>query len=202
VERRKVQRLTLLAGIVLAMAAGLAATPAGAQQPKKAKNPIVVIETSMGVIRAELDAAKAPITVKNFLEYAKKGHYNGTIFHRVIPGFMIQGGGMTADMKEKPTSAPIANEAGNGLKNVRGTLAMARTSEVNSATSQFFINVADNGFLNQRDRSPSGFGYAVFGKVIKGMDVVDRIVAVRTANSGFHENVPVTPVVIKSVKVE
>ena len=161
---------------------------------------LITIETSEGTIQAELDEAKAPVTVKNFMQYVEDGHYDGTIFHRVIPNFMIQGGGMTADMKQKPTKAPIRNEAGNGLTNDRGTLAMARTSVVDSATSQFFINTADNTFLNHRGKTPDAFGYAVFGKVVGGMDVVDRIEKVRTGRSGHHDDVPVKPVVIESIR--
>jgi cyclophilin family peptidyl-prolyl cis-trans isomerase len=161
----------------------------------------VLIKTSMGDITAELDADKAPLTVANFLSYVEDGSYDGTIFHRVIPGFMVQGGGFTPDMQQKSTRDPVKNEADNGLKNLRGTLAMARTGVVDSATSQFFINVADNAFLDFKSATPQGYGYAVFGKVTAGMDVVDAIVAVPTATSGGNENVPVTPVVIQSVKV-
>src|SRR5688572_18834087 len=163
-------------------------------------NPIATIDTSMGQIRVELDAANAPESVRNFTEYASSGHFDGTIFHRVIPGFMVQGGGMTQDLKPKPTRPPIRNEAGNGLKNQRGTLAMARTNVVDSATSQFFINVKDNDFLNHQD--DGNFGYAVFGKVLSGMDVVDKIVKTPTQTKGPHADVPVTPVVIKSVKLK
>ena len=159
------------------------------------------IETSMGSITLELDDAKAPITVKNFIDYAKAGHYDGTIFHRVIDGFMIQGGGFTKAMDQKPTKAPIKNEAANGLLNKRGTIAMARTMVVDSATSQFFINLVDNDFLNFRAPTPQFFGYAVFGKVTDGMDVVDKIAKVKTGNSGMHQNVPEEPVVIKKVHV-
>ena len=159
------------------------------------------IETDLGTIELELDEKKAPITVKNFVDYAKSGHYNDTIFHRVINGFMIQGGGFTADMNQKETKAPIRNEAMNGLKNDRGTIAMARTMVVDSATSQFFINLVDNSFLNFRNPSPQGFGYAVFGKVTKGMEVVDAIAKVQTGNKGMHQDVPVKPVVIKKVTV-
>ncbi|MDO5288432.1 MAG: peptidylprolyl isomerase [Pseudomonadota bacterium] len=150
-----------------------------------------------GVITLELDTAKAPKSVENFLAYVKAGHYDGTIFHRVIPGFMIQGGGFTADMKQKPTQAPIANEAANGLKNDLYTIAMARTSDPHSATAQFFINVAGNDFLNHTAPNAQGWGYAVFGKVIQGQDVVDGIKGVPTGRAGFHENVPKTPVVIE-----
>jgi peptidyl-prolyl cis-trans isomerase B (cyclophilin B) len=155
----------------------------------------------MGSITLELDDAKAPVTVANFLDYAKAGHYDGTIFHRVIDGFMIQGGGFTKAMDQKPTKAPIKNEAANGLLNKRGTIAMARTMVVDSATSQFFINLVDNDFLNFRAPTPQFFGYAVFGKVTDGMDVVDKIAKVKTGNSGMHQNVPEEPVVIKKVHV-
>ena len=157
------------------------------------------IETSMGTITVELDDAKAPITVKNFIDYAQAGHYDGTIFHRVIDGFMIQGGGFTKDMNQKETRAPIKNEAANGLKNARGTLAMARTMIVDSATSQFFINLVDNEFLDYRGPDPRMFGYAVFGKVTDGMEVVDRIAKVKTGFAGPHQNVPEEPVVIRKV---
>ena len=159
------------------------------------------IETSMGSITLELDAAKAPVTVKNFCDYAKGGHYNGTIFHRVIDGFMIQGGGFTAAMDQKPTNAPIKNEATNGLSNARGTLAMARTQVVDSATSQFFINLTDNTFLDHRAPDPRGFGYAVFGKVTDGMDVVDKIAKVKTRSVGYYENVPEEAVTIRKVHI-
>ena len=157
------------------------------------------IETSMGTITVELDDAKAPVTVTNFIEYVKSGHYEGTIFHRVIDGFMIQGGGFTKDMNQKETRAPIKNEAANGLKNARGTLAMARTMVVDSATSQFFINLVDNDFLDYRGPDPRMFGYAVFGKVTDGMEVVDRIAKVKTGFAGPHQNVPEEPVVIRKV---
>ena len=161
----------------------------------------VTIETSMGTITAELDDVKAPVTVKNFISYVTSGHYNGTIFHRVIDGFMIQGGGFTKDMVQKDSQAPIRNEAANGLKNARGTLAMARTMVVDSATSQFFINLVDNDFLNYRGPDPRMFGYAVFGKVTAGMDVVDKIAKVKTGFAGPHQDVPVEPVVITKVTV-
>lgn len=160
-------------------------------------NPIMQIQTSKGNIEIELFEDKAPVTVKNFQSYVKSNFYNGTIFHRVIPGFMVQGGGFDSKMVEKNTQAPIQNEASNGLKNARGTLAMARTNEPNSATSQFFINVADNSFLN---RSGNNAGYAVFAKVTKGMDVVDQIVKESTGNYGMHQNVPKQAIVIKSVQ--
>ena len=162
--------------------------------------PVVIIETSMGVIKAELWADTAPLTVKNFLDYADAKHFDGLIFHRVMKGFMIQGGGFDPAMKEKATRDQIRNEAGIDKKNDRGTLAMARTPVVDSATSQFFINLADNEFLNHRDKTPRGFGYCAFGKVIEGMDVVDKIGAVSVGNAAGHENVPTTPVLIKSIR--
>jgi len=161
----------------------------------------VKIATSMGDIVLQLDAAKAPKSVDNFVQYVKAGHYNGTVFHRVIDGFMIQGGGMTPDMKEKPTRAPIPLESRNGLSNVRGTVAMARTNVPDSATAQFFINVKDNAFLDAA-RSPDGNGYAVFGKVIQGMDVVDKIRKVETGQKGPYGDVPVQPVIIKTATIE
>ncbi len=163
-------------------------------------NPVVIIETSEGVMEAELWEDKAPITVKNFLAYAEEKFYDNTIFHRVIPQFMIQGGGMTPDMKEKQTKAPIKNEASSELKNTRGTLAMARTNVVDSATSQFFINSVDNEFLNHTGKGPQTYGYAVFGKITKGLEVVDAISAVKRGNVGFHQDVPVEAVVIKSIR--
>lgn len=173
-------------------------TPAGDTSETQGGNPVVIISTSKGDIKVELFKNEAPITVENFLSYANDGFYDGTIFHRVIPNFMIQGGGFTPDFVQKPTKAPIKNEATNGLKNDRGTLAMARTQVVDSATSQFFINIVDNDFLNNGARD---YGYAVFGKVIDGMDVVDVIAGVSTANKGMHGNVPTEDVVIESVKV-
>ena len=164
-----------------------------------AKSPVVLVETSMGNVKIQLDPQKAPISAKNFLDYVKSGFFNGTIFHRVIPGFMVQGGGFTAEMKQKATKAPIKNEGGNGLKNDRGTIAMARTGNPDSATAQFFINVANNNSLNRP--SPDGFGYAVFGKVTEGMNVVDKIVQVPTGYKMGMGDVPQTPVVIKSIKV-
>ncbi len=164
-------------------------------------NPKVLMRTSHGEITLELDAAKAPVTVENFLGYVRDGFYDGTIFHRVIDGFMIQGGGFTPDMQQKPTGAPIENEAGNGLQNARGTIAMARTQVVNSATAQFFINLTDNEFLNHRDTSPMGFGYAVFGKVVEGMETVDAIRKVATGNVAGHGDVPTEAVTIESATV-
>lgn len=179
---------TVLAGAMLAGLSAWADTP-------------VVIETSLGKIELVLDEKKAPKTVANFVQYAEKGFYNGTIFHRVIPGFMVQGGGFTPDMQQKETEKPIANEAANGLKNRVGTIAMARTMVPDSATSQFFINVANNDFLDYKNPSPQGIGYAVFGRVTRGMDVVNKIAAVPTGRSGMHDDVPQQPVKIISVKV-
>jgi cyclophilin family peptidyl-prolyl cis-trans isomerase len=164
-----------------------------------AANPKIIIKTSKGDIEAELFEDKAPITVKNFLSYVDKGHFKGTIFHRVINNFMIQGGGFDKDMKEKKVEAPIKNEAYNGLKNENGTLAMARTSDVDSATAQFFINVADNSFLDHREKTPQGFGYAVFGKVTNGMSVVNMIKTVKTGSRSPHEDVPTEQVVILDI---
>lgn len=166
------------------------------------KNPVVNVSTNKGDIRIELDADKAPISTQNFLDYVNAGHYDGLIFHRVIPGFMIQGGGFDSGMSQRKTSAPIKNEAGNGLKNVIGSIAMARTNVVDSATAQFFINVKDNDFLNHKNTSSDGYGYAVFGQVIMGMDVVQAIEKVKTANRGMHQDVPVEAVIINSAKVE
>ena len=160
-----------------------------------------IVETSMGTITVELNDEAAPVTVANFVDYANSGHYDGTIFHRVIDGFMIQGGGFTKDMNQKPTKAPIRNEAANGLRNARGTIAMARTAVVDSATSQFFINLVDNDFLDYQNPTPQGFGYAVFGAVVDGMDVVDAIAKVSTGFAGPHQNVPEKPVVIRRVSV-
>jgi peptidyl-prolyl cis-trans isomerase A (cyclophilin A) len=156
---------------------------------------MVVFETSIGTIKIDVNAEQSPVTAENFLKYVEDGFYSGTIFHRVIPGFMIQGGGFDAQMSEKATDPPIKNEADNGLKNLRGTLSMARTQVKDSATSQFFINLQDNDFL---DHGARDFGYAVFAEVVEGMDVVDKIAAVRTGSHGPHENVPVEPVVIES----
>ncbi|WP_410472425.1 peptidylprolyl isomerase [Faucicola mancuniensis] len=163
--------------------------------------PYVEFETTMGNIVIELNIDKVPKTVENFISYVNEGHYNGTIFHRVIDGFMIQGGGMDANMKEKSTHAPIQNEANNGLANEIGTIAMARTSDPHSATAQFFINVKDNSFLNYSSPTPQGWGYAVFGKVTEGMDVVNKIKGVPTGKYGFHADVPSTPIVIINAKV-
>lgn len=161
-------------------------------------SPVVLISTDLGDIKIKLNKEKAPVTVDNFLAYAQEGFYDGVIFHRVIPNFMIQTGGFTEDMKQKPSKQPIKNEADNGLLNKKGSIAMARTSDINSATSQFFINLVDNTFLNHGQRD---FGYAVFGEVVEGMDVVDKIAAVETGKSGYHGDVPKKPIAMKSVKV-
>ena len=180
---------------ILAAAIGFAATGYAQQAAPRVK-----LATSAGDIVVELDAAKAPKTVENFLQYVKDKHYDGTVFHRVIDGFMIQGGGFTADMKQKPTRAPIPLEADNGLKNDKYTIAMARTANPNSATSQFFINVKDNAMLNAPN--PDGHGYTVFGKVVAGKDVVDQIAGTRTGSKGFHQDVPVEDVmIIKATEV-
>lgn len=166
-------------------------------------NPTAVISTSFGDITVELFKDRAPVSVDNFLQYVKDGFYSGTIFHRVIPGFMIQGGGFTPQMVEKPTRPPIRNEAANGLNNVRGTVAMARTLALRSATSQFFINVADNrSKLDHRGYSPADFGYAVFGRVLSGMEVADRIAGTKTGTVGSHDDVPIEAVILKSVRVK
>jgi peptidyl-prolyl cis-trans isomerase B (cyclophilin B) len=162
---------------------------------------MIKLTTSLGVITLELDAEKAPKSAANFLAYVESGHYDNTVFHRVIDGFMIQGGGFAPGMKQKETLAPIENEAANGLKNDRGTIAMARTSDPHSATAQFFINVADNDFLNHKAPSGQGWGYCVFGRVVDGMDVVDKIKNVKTGNKGFHQDVPVEDVVIEKAEV-
>jgi cyclophilin family peptidyl-prolyl cis-trans isomerase len=198
---------TLFLGALMLGISGCGASEPGKQTVSTAPaagqpaNPRVLIETSKGNITVELFPARAPQSVGNFLNYVKTGFYDGLIFHRVIPGFMIQTGGMTPNMVEKPKNAPIRNEADNGLKNLRGTLAMARTGEPHSASSQFFINVADNAFLNHRGKSFEGWGYAVFGQVIEGMDVVDAIVAVPRGDRGPHGDVPIEPVVMKRVTV-
>jgi peptidylprolyl isomerase/peptidyl-prolyl cis-trans isomerase B (cyclophilin B) len=196
---------TLFLGTLLLGISGCGAQEPGKQTVSTAPaagqpaNPRVRIETSKGAITVELFPGNAPQSTANFLGYVKKGFYDGTVFHRVIPGFMIQGGGMTPDLAEKPKGAPIPNEADNGLKNLRGTLAMARTGDPHSATSQFFINVADNYFLNHRGKSFEGWGYAVFGQVVDGMDVVDAIVAVPRGSRGPYDDVPLEPVVMQRV---
>ena len=182
---------------ILAFALALLTTTAQADN----HNTMLQMNTSMGSIEIELFAEQAPLSTANFLEYVNSDFFDGLIFHRVIPGFMIQGGGMDANMREKPNKAPIQNEADNGLKNDRGTLAMARTSNPHSATSQFFINLVNNNFLNHSSKDARGWGYAVFGKVTKGMDVVDAIAQVSTGNSGYHQDVPKQPIVIESVEL-
>ena len=163
--------------------------------------PVVELDTNMGAIVIELNEEKAPKTVENFLNYVKSGHYDGTIFHRIIDGFMIQGGGMDAEMNEKATNAPVENEADNGLKNDAGTIAMARTQDPHSATSQFFVNVKDNDFLNHSGKNMQGWGYTVFGKVTSGMDVIEKMRGVPTGRFGMHADVPTEPVVIKSATI-
>ena len=174
----------------------------GEAMEKKAANPVVIVETSMGDVTVELFQESAPKTVANFLEYVKAGFYKDTIFHRVIKGFMIQGGGLDTDMKQKPTRPPVENEAANGEKNLRGTIAMARTADVHSATAQFFINTVNNSFLDHRSETREGFGYCVFGKVIAGMDVVDMIENSPTGTAGMHRDVPKVPIVIKDIKLK
>jgi peptidyl-prolyl cis-trans isomerase B (cyclophilin B) len=171
------------------------------QETTMSDMPVVQLETSMGDITIELNEEKAPKTVENFLNYVNSGHYEGTIFHRVIDGFMIQGGGMDAQMNEKKTNAPIENEADNGLKNDKGTIAMARTQDPHSATSQFFINVKDNDFLNHSGKNMQGWGYTVFGKVTSGMDVIEKMRSVATGRFGMHADVPNEPITINSAKV-
>lgn len=186
-----------LAGTVALVALLFSGTSALA----KGKNPVVELDTSMGKIKLELFAKKAPKSVANFLRYVRSGHYKGTIFHRVMSTFMIQGGGMTPDMREKRTKKPIRNEADNGLSNARGTLAMARTSAPHSATAQFFINVRNNKMLDHKSKTLRGWGYCVFGKVVAGMKTVDKIRLVSTTARKGHENVPVEPILIKNAKV-
>lgn len=189
-------KLTLLVTCCVAVMAAMA--PQVAAQG----NPVVVIETNLGSMTAELDQANAPLSVANFLAYVESGHYSGTVFHRVIQTFMIQGGGFTADMTQKPVNPPVKNEARNGLSNDKYTIAMARTNVVDSGTSQFFINTADNAALNNKGITPADYGYAVFGRVTQGMDVVDKIAAVAVGNRGPFQNVPNTPVEILSITVK
>ena len=195
-----------LAGLVMAITVAVAPATGLTQDNSTSKQGAdmvtVTMETNKGVITLELDREKAPDSVENFVTYAKSGHYDGTIFHRVIPGFMIQGGGFDTSMKQKDTNPPIKNEAANGLKNDKGTVAMARTNVPDSATSQFFINVKDNDFLNHTSPTPQGWGYAVFGKVTDGMDVVESIENVATANKGGQQDVPVSDVIIEKVTVQ
>ena len=196
--------LSMLAAVVLSFSTNSLAQTQGAA-PKKTDDmhPVVIMKTNMGTIEITLDAEKAPVTVENFLSYVNEGFYDGTIFQRVIPDFMIQGGRYTAKLTKKPTKPPIINEAPNRVPNMRGTIAMARTSVVNSATCQFFINLKDNDFLDHKNRSEKLFGYAVFGEVTKGMEVVDKIAGVKTQyKSDEFTNLPVNPVVIESVKVK
>jgi len=184
--------LLFVAAVAGSGGSGEAGTPA---------SPRVALETSKGRIVLELDAARAPKTVENFLAYVRAGHYDGTIFHRVIDGFMVQGGGFTAEMQQKPTRPPVENEADNGLKNLRGTVAMARTNDPHSASAQFFVNHVDNSFLDHTAKDLRGWGYAVFGKVVEGMEVVDAIAKVATATRSRMENVPVEPVVLQKATV-
>ncbi len=189
----------LVSVVLLSLSWGIASA---GEAVTKGGRPVVILDTSMGTVKMELYPDKAPVSVENFLAYVREGHYDGLVFHRVIPGFMIQGGGFTKDMREKrPSRPPIRNEAGNGLKNARGTIAMARTNVVDSATAQFFINVANNDFLDHVDNTPRGFGYAVFGKVIEGMDVVDKIVAVPTGTVRMFQDVPKSPVTIEKATI-
>ena len=181
--------------ILLLALALIAASPALAADPR------VELKTNRGVIVLELYPDKAPKTVANFLQYVKDGHYNGTTFHRVIDGFMIQGGGFDKDMRQKPTRAPVENEAGNGLKNDVGTIAMARTPDPHSASAQFFINLKNNDFLNYKEPTPQGYGYTVFGRVVAGMDIVERIAKAPTGNAGPLQNVPREPIVIESASI-
>lgn len=190
------RRFFLMLGFITFATAALANS--AARNPSR---PQVIFETSKGMIVLELFPDKAPIAVENFLGYVRSGFYDGTIFHRVIHGFMIQGGGFTLDMKRKPTNPPIANEAENGLKNERGTIAMARTSDPHSATSQFFINTVDNHFLNHKGKNVRGWGYTVFGRVLEGMDTVDFISKVKTGKRGLYRDVPAEPVVIQKAKI-
>jgi peptidyl-prolyl cis-trans isomerase A (cyclophilin A) len=186
--------MALAAGVFFAL---MVANGVAAEAKAPAGNPVVLLETNHGSISIELYPDKAPVSVQNFLAYVDAGFYNGTIFHRVIPKFMLQAGGFTKDMQQKPAKPPIKNEADNGLRNSRGTIAMARTQDINSATSQFFINIADNSFL---DHGVRDFGYAVFGKVTAGMEAVDKIAAVRTGTAGMHQDVPLEPVIISSAR--
>ena len=189
----------LLTALVVGLA--ISAGHAASGEPDNGTKPVVLIETSMGEITVQLEPQKAPLTVKNFLEYVQSGYYDNTIFHRVVKNFVIQGGGFTVDMLPRPTRAPIGNEAGNGLKNRRGTIGMARSLLVDTATSQFFINVSDNVILNHKDNSIQGYGYTVFGKVIDGMQVVDRISRVATGKLKGIRHVPKSPVIIRSIRV-
>ena len=190
-------RIVLIATLIIMMT-----TSNATASEKKKENPEITLETTKGKIVLRLDQKKAPITVSNFLEYVQSGHYDGTVFHRVIKGFMIQGGGFTSDMRQKSVKDPIKNEADNGLKNERGAIAMARTPNPNSATAQFFINTVDNPFLDHKSKDMQGWGYAVFGKVVEGMEVVDSIASVKTGTKGGHQDVPIEPVVILKTTVQ
>ena len=192
--------LATLFALFALVGAACAETTAAPEAPMP-DNPRVQLQTSHGTIVLQLDSAKAPKTVESFVGYVRDGFYDVTIFHRVIPGFMIQGGGFTADMRQKETGPPVDNEADNGLKNRRGTIAMARTGDPHSATAQFFVNLVDNRPLDHVDKSARGWGYTVFGEVVEGMDVVDRIAGVPTGNAGPHQNVPRQPVVIESARL-
>ena len=190
-------RIVLIATLIIMMT-----TSNATASEKKKENPEITLETTKGKIVLRLDQKKAPIKVSNFLEYVQSGHYDGTVFHRVIKGFMIQGGGFTSDMRQKSVKDPIKNEADNGLKNERGAIAMARTPNPNSATAQFFINTVDNPFLDHKSKDMQGWGYAVFGKVVEGMEVVDSIASVKTGTKGGHQDVPIEPVVILKTTVQ
>lgn len=199
------RNVIFLLGLLLAasstLASAQATNPSSTQGTTMSTNPQVLLQTNKGNITLELDAEKAPKTVANFLNYVNEGFYNGTIFHRVIPNFMVQGGGFEVGMTQKNTNDPVENEANNGLKNDVYTVAMARTSDPHSATAQFFINVANNGFLNHTNPTPNGWGYAVFGKVIDGTDVVDTLKGAKTGSKGFHQDVPVEDLIIESASI-
>ncbi len=192
--------ILILGAMVISVALVSTVVPGPAASEEKSENPLVKVETNMGSFTIELYEEKAPITVKNFLNYVDKKFYDGTIFHRIIPTFVIQGGGFTKDMTKKATAAPITNEADNGLKNLEATLSMARTMDINSATCQFFINLKDNTALDHKGKGAREYGYAVFGKVIEGWDVVEKIKGVKTTTKGSYKDVPVKPVVIKSMR--
>jgi peptidyl-prolyl cis-trans isomerase B (cyclophilin B) len=200
-SRQALTRFILAFCLLSFTAASIAATQSVASKKPDRAHPMIRLQTNFGPITLELDAKAAPATVANFVQYVRDGHYNGTIFHRVIDGFMIQGGGFTPDMEQKPNRAPIRNEADNGLKNVAYSIAMARTPDPDSATSQFFINVADNDFLNFREPSAKGYGYCVFGHVVEGKDSVDRIRKVRTGTRAGYQDVPVENVIIETAEI-
>ena len=194
-------KITRVAAVLAVIVAVTAISAFAGKEKAEDINPVVEMKTSKGTVVIELWKDKAPVTVKNFLRYVDEKFYDGTVFHRVIPNFMIQGGGFTSDMEKKKNHPPIENEAKSDVKNVRGTIAMARTNVIKSATSQFFINVVDSAFLDHKDETPRGFGYAVFGKVIKGMDVVDEIRKVKTTTKGSYQNIPVETVEIESISL-